>query len=225
MAGCDVNSQLMAAKQSQISAERGAAAPASMIEPAIVAAKPANIESADPEFLQPVANFASIGNEANRSKALFREMGKVLQHPRCLNCHPKDDRPRQGLDMALHNPPVLRGPDNRGTPAMECDTCHGKANFKYAVGPGSIPGHPKWHLAPIEMAWVGKSLNEICEQLKDESRSHKTLEELHEHNANDTLVGWGWKPGAGRQPAPGTQKQFGELTRAWIDSGAECPER
>ena len=41
--------------------------------------------------------------------------------------------------------------------------------------------------------------------------------------AHDELVGWGWSPGEGRTPAPGTQQQFGELIRAWIDSGAACP--
>ena len=30
-------------------------------------------------------------------------------------------------------------------------------------------------------------------------------------------------PGEGRDPAPGTQAQLGELMQAWIDSGAECP--
>ena len=50
-----------------------------------------------------------------------------------------------------------------------------------------------------------------------------TLAQIHEHMANDSLVGWGWDPGRGRAPAPGTQAQLGELTRAWIDSGARCP--
>jgi hypothetical protein len=74
------------------------------------------------------------------------------------------------------------------------------------------------------MAWEGKSLREICEQLKDRKRNGgKTLAQIHEHNASDTLVGWGWNPGSGRTPAPGTQAQFGALTKAWIDSGAKCP--
>ncbi|MEY8837886.1 Isoquinoline 1-oxidoreductase subunit, partial [Cribrihabitans sp. XS_ASV171] len=29
--------------------------------------------------------------------------------------------------------------------------------------------------------------------------------------------------GTGREPAPGSQEVFGELTRAWIDTGAACP--
>ena len=65
---------------------------------------------------------------------------------------------------------------------------------------------------------------DICEQLKDPARNgHKTLAQLIEHNAQDPLVAWGWQPGGGREPAPGTQAQFGELTRAWVETGAECP--
>ena len=41
--------------------------------------------------------------------------------------------------------------------------------------------------------------------------------------AEDELVGWGWAPGAGRTPAPGTQDTFGQLIEAWIESGAVCP--
>ena len=79
-------------------------------------------------------------------------------------------------------------------------------------------------LAPREMAWENKALGEICEQLKDPERNgHRTLAELHEHMAEDDLVGWGWHPGAGRQPAPGTQQILGALVQAWIDTGAACP--
>jgi hypothetical protein len=41
--------------------------------------------------------------------------------------------------------------------------------------------------------------------------------------AEDSLVGWGWNPGTGREPAPGTQKEFGALAKAWVESGAACP--
>ena len=69
----------------------------------------------------------------------------------------------------------------------------------------SIPGNPAWHLAPIEMAWEGKSLGHICEQIKDPERNGgKTMDEIVEHMAHDSLVGWGWNPGAGREPVPGT---------------------
>lgn len=174
--------------------------------------------------LKPANAFASIQNKDARSVALFQEMGKVLTHPRCVNCHPKADSPLQGDAMTPHSPPVTRGAGGMGAPGMQCTTCHGPTNVTFTNGTGSIPGHARWSLAPIEMAWEGKSLRQICEQLKDPERNGgKTLGELQEHNAHDELVGWGWNPGFGRTPAPGTQAQFGDLTKAWIDSGAKCP--
>ena len=74
------------------------------------------------------------------------------------------------------------------------------------------------------MGWVGLTAAEVCAQLKDPERNgDRTLAELHEHNAEDGLVGWGWEPGVGRTPAPGSQEVFGALTQAWIDTGAACP--
>ena len=126
----------------------------------------------------------------------------------------------QGEDSRPHQPLVVRSDDGLGAIGMRCTTCHGPANFD----PGRVPGHPTWHIAPIEMAWGGKSLREICEQIKDPKRNGgKSIVQLVEHMAEDTLVGWGWAPGVGREPAPGTQKEFGELIRAWVESGAACP--
>lgn len=191
---------------------------------ALPAAVVASSQSTAPVGLKPVAAFATISDPAVRSAAIFTEMGKVLTHPRCINCHPRTDSPLQGDDMRFHMPPVERGPKGMGIAGMECSTCHGPRNVAFADGKGSIPGHPLWHLAPKSMAWEGKSLREICEQLKDRKRNGgKTLAQIHEHNASDTLVGWGWNPGPGRTPAPGTQAEFGALTKAWIDSGAKCP--
>jgi hypothetical protein len=74
------------------------------------------------------------------------------------------------------------------------------------------------------MAWQGKSIAEICTQIKDPARNgDRTLAKIHEHIADDTLVGWAWHPGPGRKPAPGTQRRAGELIAAWIDTGAACP--
>jgi len=170
--------------------------------------------------LKPASEFAAMADDKQRALALFTEAGKVIQHPRCVNCHPAGDRPMQGEDSHPHQPLVVRGDDGLGAIGMRCTTCHGPANFD----PGRVPGHPTWHIAPIEMAWVGKSLREICEQIKDPKRNGgKSMEQLVEFMAEDTLVGWGWAPGVGREPAPGTQKEFGELIRAWVESGAACP--
>jgi hypothetical protein len=165
-------------------------------------------------------SFAAIGDTAARSAALFTEVGKVLTHPRCTNCHPAGDRPRQGDVRRLHQPPVERGADGFGLAAMRCPICHQGANFE----PGHVPGDPIWHLAPREMAWEGKTLGEICAQIKDPARNGgRSLEALVEHIGTDHLVGWAWAPGSDRRPAPGTQKEAGALVDAWVKTGAVCP--
>lgn len=170
--------------------------------------------------LAPPESFSSIADAEQRSAAYFTELGKVLTHPRCVNCHPAGDRPRQGDLARLHQPPVERGPDGHGSVTMRCPICHQQANFE----PGRVPGHPEWHLAPRSMAWEGKTLPEICEQIKDPARNgNRKPEDLIHHIGEDTLVGWAWAPGYGRQPAPGTQKIAGALVEAWVKSGAACP--
>jgi hypothetical protein len=165
-------------------------------------------------------SFAAIGDTEKRSAAIFTELGKVLTNPRCTDCHPAGDRPRQGDNARLHQPPVTRGADGHGLEAMRCNTCHQKANFE----PGRMPGHPDWHLAPREMAWEGKTVGEICEQIRDPARNGgRKVEDLIDHIGKDTLVGWAWKPGFGRSPAPGTQEQAGALVEAWVKTGAACP--
>jgi hypothetical protein len=121
----------------------------------------------------------------------------------------------------------LRGEADNGVPGQHCAACHTDENFPLSPGAASyqsIPGNPRWSLAPIEMAWEGKTPGEICRQIKDPARNGgRDLALLHEHVAKDELVAWGWRPGAGRQPAPGSQEQFGAIVQAWIDTGAECP--
>lgn len=172
--------------------------------------------------LQPVSAFAKIENKEQRSIALFEEAGKVFQSPRCMNCHPATERPTQTDRMIPHQPLVVRGDAGMGAPGgLVCTTCHHEANFDAA----GVPGNPKWQLAPIEMAWQGKTLGQICVQIKDRERNGgRSLAELVHHMADDELVGWGWHPGAGRTPAPGTQQQFGALVKAWVDTGAACPK-
>jgi hypothetical protein len=166
-------------------------------------------------------SFDGISDPAVRSVVLFAELGKVLTNPRCVNCHPAGDRPRQGESERPHQPPVARGADGRGLPAMRCSSCHQQANFD----PARMPGHPEWHLAPREMAWEGKTLGEICAQIKDPARNGgRSLEEIVHHIGTDTLVGWAWAPGFDRAPAPGTQRQAGALVEAWVKTGAVCPD-
>ena len=172
--------------------------------------------------LKTAAAFASIEDEATRARALFAEAGKVLTHARCVNCHPAGDRPRQTDGRRLHEPPVVRGEDGHGAVGMRCATCHTAENV--ALVEVTVPGHRDWHLAPRSMAWEGRTLAEICAQVKDEARNGgRDLDALAHHMAEDGLVGWAWAPGEGLTPAPGTQAVFGGLIRAWADAGAHCP--
>jgi hypothetical protein len=172
------------------------------------------------ELLQPVSSFDKIADGRTRSIALFTEAGKVLQHPRCMNCHPATERPTQTDRMRPHQPLVVRGADGHGAAGMPCMACHHAGNFDA----GHIPGHRDWHLAPATMAWQDRSLAQVCSQIKDRARNGgRDLVALIHHVSEDSLVGWAWSPGAGRTPAPGTQAQFGELMKAWAATGAFCP--
>ncbi|MBB3771312.1 mono/diheme cytochrome c family protein [Angulomicrobium tetraedrale] len=178
------------------------------------------VEGASPTTLAPPESFAGITNTRERSLALFGEIGKVLTSPRCMNCHSANDRPRQGDSGRLHQPPVFRGVDGMGLPAMRCSVCHQKGNFDAA----RMPGHDPWAMAPREMVWEGRTLGQICVQMSDPARNGgKSLADLVVHIGDDTLVGWGWAPGIGRTPAPGTQKEAKALVQAWVDTGAACP--
>ncbi len=187
----------------------------------VAAATAADTDQPAARGLKAPADFASVADMSARSAALFTEAGKVIQHARCVNCHPAGDVPRQGDVRRRHEPHVVRGDGGMGAPGLRCTTCHGEQNFDA----GRVPGHPRWHLAPAEVAWEGKSLGNICREVKDPARNGgMDLPKLVRHMAEDDLVGWAWTPGAGREPAPGTQKAFGALIQAWADSGAACPE-
>jgi len=172
--------------------------------------------------LRPAESFAGISDTQIRSIAVFEEAGKVLQHPRCMNCHPAGERPRQTDQRRLHQPLVVRGKDGHGAPGMACATCHGGANFD----PSRVPGNPHWALAPASMAWEGKTLGEICVQLKDPRRNGgRDMAAILKHVTSDSLVLWAWEPGAGRAPAPGSNAQFGKQLAAWVETGAHSPKR
>lgn len=63
-------------------------------------------------------SFATIADADMRSAAIFTELGKVLTHPRCVNCHPAGDRPHQGDRMRLHQPPL-----SADRTVMACQPC------------------------------------------------------------------------------------------------------
>lgn len=156
--------------------------------------------------------------DAARSAAAFRKVAEVLRHPRCLNCHPAGNFPRQGDERRRHDMGVLRGADDHGVVGMRCATCHSDENVD------QVPGAPQWGLAPLSMAWEGLDDRALADQLKDPARNGgKNLEQIYEHMAHDELVGWAWQPGGSRRPPPIDRPEFARLVREWIDHGAVSP--
>ncbi len=167
------------------------------------------------------ATTATAQTSAQREASLqaFGRITEVLRHPRCLNCHPSGDAPRQADDRHRHRMLVARGPDDRGTPALKCSTCHQTEN----TADGRVPGAPHWQLAPRSMGWENLSDADLCRVLKD-SRKNKgrSVQALVEHMTTDALVQWAWSPGARTPPSIG-QREFHELVRRWAQTGAACP--
>ena len=153
----------------------------------------------------------------------FRDVYEVLQHPRCLNCHPSGEAPLQRDDSIPHAMNITRASIDAG---LECATCHQTQNSEAYGVKGGPPGAPNWHLPEKEMPLIfeDRTLDELCNQLKDPAQNgHKTMEQLYLHVAHDPLVLWGWEPGGNRTSPPISHEKFSRQFKTWVDTGAPCP--
>jgi hypothetical protein len=182
---------------------------------------------------------------ASAGAELFLRAYEVFSHPRCSNCHPRDDRPRWGPTGQVHGMNVQRGEDHSDDPrgpaggygriGMQCKTCHQKTNGELLNSP---PGAGKqkptgelltWRLAPRKMGWAGLTATELCMQLNSlvPGGGREGIDAVIEHIVKpeklDPLVAWAWDPGPGREPAPGTLDQFVQVLKWWKDRDAVCP--
>jgi len=152
--------------------------------------------------------------------AAYDRFVAVLQAPRCLNCHPRGDRPHQGDDRHIHLMNVQRGADGYGMAVMRCPACHQQHNADMA----RVPGAPGWHLAPRSMAWEGLSKAGLCRMLLDRRRNGgRSVGDLVIHMTTDKLVLWAWSPGANRSLPPLTADEFKSALETWAKAGAPCP--
>lgn len=177
---------------------------------------------ADPEKNRPPTRTIS-----TQEATPFDKMMQVLMHKRCMNCHPSDDRPRQGEDSHVHNFGVQRGKENHGVAGLQCQTCHQSENNKYS----GVPGAPHWGLAPKTMGWQGLNRIEIARSLLDkEKNGGRDLEAIVKHLTEDALVAWAWNPGVNadgkpREKPPVTREDFIKAVKAWAKDGAKIPEK
>ncbi len=153
----------------------------------------------------------------------FAEVARVLQSPRCQNCHPAGDRPLQTDAGRPHAMNISRTSDASG---LACSACHQDRNSEALGIPGGPPGAPHWGLPPAEtpMVFEGLTVRELCHQLKDPAQTGgRDLAALLHHVSEDPLVTWGWNPGGTRTLPPLTHPAFVAAFRTWVESGGACP--
>jgi hypothetical protein len=158
--------------------------------------------------------------DEDAGRQAFAVVYRVLEFPRCRNCHPKGDAPLQFDDGRAHAMDISRRSENNG---VTCATCHHDHN---GTRPGEPPGAPSWKLPPAAtpMVFEGRSPAELCAQLKDPAQTGgRNLAALLDHVAHDPLVAWGWDPGPGRAPVPISRADTVRAMKTWIDAGAPCP--
>lgn len=178
-----------------------------------------------PSFDSKLDNINADPSATNYLETPFDQMMAVLMHPRCMNCHPAGDRPKQGEDSHLHQFNVQRGEDGHGVKALQCQTCHQKENNHFS----GVPGAPHWHLAPKSMAWEGLSRVEIAQSmLNPENNGGKTIKEIEKHLTEDPLVLWAFEPGVDhdgipRERPPISKVDFIQAVKVWVANGAVIP--
>lgn len=163
--------------------------------------------------------------------AAWQQVYSVLTHPRCINCHTATNYPQQGDDRHRHFANVVRGPEGKGVPALQCVTCHQDANADST----GLPGAHDWHLAPLSMKW--QDLNdkvlssaEICGAITDRSKNNnRDGAALLKHHTEEPLVLWAFQPGrridgSMRTLPPLTREEFVTATRKWVEAGTPCPQ-
>lgn len=174
------------------------------------------------------------GARPTRSEGLeaWQQVYSVLTHPRCIDCHTAGDYPQQGDDRHRHLFNVVRGPEGKGVPALQCATCHQAANADTT----GLPGGHDWHLAPLSMRWQDANDNilpssAVCEAITDRSRNGKREgAALLKHNEEEPLVLWAWNPGRRadgslRTLPPINHDEFVAATRKWVEAGMPCPQQ
>src|SRR5260370_37803543 len=60
--------------------------------------------------------------------AAWEKVYSVMTYPRCLNCHTATTYPQAGDDRHRHRVNVIRGPEGKGVPGLNCASCHQETN-------------------------------------------------------------------------------------------------
>ena len=94
-----------------------------MADPNVDIGKDDNVKSV---FLLQLEGENPINSELmKKGVEAFDDVYKVLQHPRCLNCHPSGDAPLQSDESKPHAMNITRASVEAG---LECAACHQEKN-------------------------------------------------------------------------------------------------
>lgn len=170
----------------------------------------------------------AFAQDADAGAAAWARIYDVASHPRCTNCHVgASGRPAwDGLgygEERLHGMNIVSGDSRIGAESIPCRACH-----IGAAGPNDVPhAAPQlddaWRLPPVELAWRGKSSAEVCVQLRDpETNDGFDLAGLVDHVRTSAFVSYGFDPGAGRNPAPGSTETLAQDLQSWAAAGMPC---
>jgi hypothetical protein len=152
----------------------------------------------------------------------------VASHPRCTNCHvgPQDAPMWEGLDYgdgARHGMNVRADDSRIGAESVPCRTCHvtsGRANDRPHAAPHI---DEPWRLPPVELAWLGAGSAELCRQMRDpETNDGHDLQSMVDHIRSSAFIAWGFAPGGGREPVPGSVEALAADVLAWGRAGMPC---
>ena len=176
-----------------------------------------------------LALIAPTGVQAQEAgTAAWDRIYAVASHPRCTNCHVGESGRPAWDDLGyakdrVHGMNIVAGESRIGAESIPCRVCHISGEGANDV-PHSAPQIDEaWRLPPVEMAWRGKSSVEVCNQLRDpEANDGFDMAELAEHVRTSAFVNYGFKPGAGRIPAPGTAEELAQHLEVWAAAGTPC---
>src|SRR5215471_7052886 len=91
-------------------------------------------------FVAGAFGYSSYAKRATASRtaglAAWEEVYSVLTSPRCINCHTATNYPQQGDDRHRHFANVIRGPEGKGVPGLNCLSCHQETNADSTGVPG-----------------------------------------------------------------------------------------
>ena len=163
--------------------------------------------------------------------AAWQKVYSVLTSPRCINCHTATNYPQQADDRHRHFANVIRGPEGKGVPGLNCISCHQLANADST----GVPGGNNWHLAPLSMRWQDAndrplSSAAVCRAVTNRSKNNNLGgPALLKHHEEEPLVLWAWNPGrrpdgSARTLPPLSHAEFMAATRTWVEAGTPCAQ-